>query len=266
MKLSFIILNYKTPHHLRLCLERLTQYTFPFPSEIIVVDNASGDTSLHMVESRFPTVRCVANKQNIGHPGGINRGLSKAHGEYIAILNPDIIVRKQHDIENIINYMEHHERVGFIGPQLHNPDGSIQYSCYRHYSLLTPLYRRTPLGQLPFAKRDIARHLMIDISHQQTMEVEWLLGAFLIVRRETIQNIGPMNEKFFLYFADYEWCDRARRNGWKVIYFHETNDIIHYHQRASAQTRHSIRQLFSYVTRMHIRDWITYLRLQREPS
>lgn len=260
MKCSFVILNYKTPHHLRLCLEHITELRLPFAHEIIVVDNASHDQSEEMMRARFPNVHLIVNEQNLGHPRGVNCGVAAATGEFVMIVNPDIIIRNSADIENMIHYMELHPDVGMCGPQLRNPDGSVQYSCYRRYSFWTPLYRRTFFGRFPMGQRDIARHLMTDVDHHQTMPVDWLLGAFLCVRRRMIADIGMMHEGFFLYFGDYEWCDRAWGAGWRVMYFHETQNIIHYHQRASAHGHHSLIQLISYVTRVHIRDWITYLQ------
>lgn len=261
IKLSFVILNYNSIHLLRLCITHIESLSLRFSYEIIVVDNASRDGSVTMVRSLFPTVTVIEHKQNIGHSAGNNAGIAVARGEIIALINPDIIFRNKTDIEAILQYMDTHPRVGILGPKIFNSDGTLQYSCYRRYRTLTPIYRRTFFGKTARGKRDISRHLMTDFSHTKTRDVEWLLGACLFVRKKTIDEIGRLNEAFFLYFGDYEWCDRARLHHWQVIYFHGTTGIVHYHKRESASHRLSLLQIISYVTRVHIKDWITYLRL-----
>lgn len=258
MKLSFIILNYNTRHHLRVCIQNIQTLSLAFPYEIIVVDNASRDGSVEMMQQLFPDIPLILNEKNVGHPAGNNVGIRAATGEYLAIVNPDIIFRDAEDVNRIIATMDAQKEVAFLGPKLHNPDGTVQSSCYRKYSKWTPAYRRTFIGKLPFAQRDIANHLMLDFNHNETREVNWLLGACLFVRATAIAQIGLMNERLFLYFGDYEWCDRAWQNGWKVIYYHDVHHIYHYHRRESAPATFSLFQVFSYVTRIHIKDWIVY--------
>jgi len=263
MKLTFVILNYKTPHHLRLCVKNIKQMKLDFDYEIIVVDNASGDESVELIQREFPEVTLVAKGTNVGHPSGNNVGFKLARGEYIVMVNPDIVFRKADDVIKVLQYMDQHSQVAFVGPRLHNPDGTIQNSCYRRYSFWTPLFRRTFLGKLPQAKRDIQRHLMLDFDHNETISVDWLLGACMFIRRAGMEKIGMMDERLFLYFGDYEWCDRARQNGYAVIYFHDVNGIYHYHKRESASRRFSVQQVFSYVTRIHLKDWKTYLAITK---
>lgn len=259
MELSFIILNYKTPNHLRLCVSNILKLNLKFEYEIIVVDNASHDGSVQMMHEQFPNIHVIENKTNVGHPKGNNIGFNEAQGTYIAMVNPDIVFKKAKDIDEILNYMNKNQDVAFIGPKLLNPDGTVQYSCYRKYSFWTPVYRRTFLGKLPFGKKDIARHLMSDFDHNETREVEWLLGACIFIRKKAMDEFGGMNEKFFLYFGDYEWCDRAIAADWKVVYFNDVQGIYHYHKRESASSRFSLVQTISYITRIHIKDWLTYL-------
>ncbi len=259
MMLSFIVLNYRTPHHLRICCDYLTQLNLPFEYEIIVVDNNSGDTSLEAIAA-YDQVKVIANTENSGHAVGNNIGIKQAQGKYLLIVNPDIMIKSSDDIAVMVAYMESHEKTAILGPKLVNPDGSVQYSCYRQYSLLTPIYRRTFLGSLPWAKRDINRHLMTDFNHDETRAVDWVLGACMLMRSEVIHSIGGFSEDFFLYFADYELCDRVRQAGFDVVYFHDTKQIIHYHQRQSAARRFSVFQAVSYLTRRHMMDWWVYLQ------
>lgn len=259
-KLSFIILNYKSPDHFRLCIENIQKLGLDYDYEIIAIDNASNDGSDERIPELFPDVTYIANSKNVGHPAGNNVGFRVATGEYVVMVNPDIIFRSKEDVDRIVQYLDAHTDVAILGPKLHNPDGSIQNTCFRKYSRLTPIYRRTFFGKLPFGKRDIHRHLMTDFNHDDTREVEWLLGACLFIRKSALDEIGFMNEKLFLYFGDYELCDRAREKNWKVVYYHDTSGIFHYHKRESASSRFSFLQAFSYVTRIHLKDWMEYLK------
>ncbi|MBU0496323.1 MAG: glycosyltransferase family 2 protein, partial [Candidatus Thermoplasmatota archaeon] len=266
MKLSFVILAYKEIDHLRLCIrniEDLHLYENGIEYEIIFADNGSKNGLVEMVNEMFPHVRIVKNGGNLGHPAGNNRGISKAQGEYVVMINPDIIFRSLDDVKRIVNYLDSHEDVAFLGPKLMNPNGMIQNSCYRRYTLWTPIYRRTFLGKFGFGKKDIARHLMLDFDHNQTQEVDWLLGACIFLRKKAIDQVGLMNEDLFLYFGDYEWCDRVHAANWKVVYFHDVEKIFHYHHRESASSRFSVAQMLSYVTRIHIKDWLTYLKISK---
>ncbi len=263
MKLSFIILAYKERDLLRLCLKNILNLGLEkqgITYEIFFVDNGSTNGLPEMVRRLYPQVHILLNGANLGHPGGNNTGLKAAQSEYSLMINPDIIFRDVEDITRILAYLDAHPNIGILGPKLRNADGTTQYSCYRRYSRWTPVYRRTLLGKCGFARRDIERHLMMDFDHETTCDVEWLLGACFFIRKSAMDAVGYMDEDFFLYFGDYEWCDRMQRKGYRTVYFAETNGIFHYHQRESASNRFTIMQLFSYVTRIHIRDWMTYVK------
>jgi GT2 family glycosyltransferase len=105
---------------------------------------------------------------------------------------------------------------------------------------------------------------MTDFDHQSTRDVEWLLGACFFIRKTAMEKVGYMDDDFFLYFGDYEWCDRMHHNGYRIVYYAENEHIFHYHQRESASSRFSVVQLFSYVTRIHIKDWMTYLEKSKQ--
>lgn len=263
--LSIIILNYKTKHLLRLVIKNIHNLGLDVPYEIIVVDNASHDGSAEMVEELYPDVTLIRNPENTGHAHGNNIGIAQAKGEYLLIMNTDIIISSKSDISNVLNYMNANPNVGLVGPQLKNGDGTVQNSCFRPYSTMTPIYRRTPLGKYPFARKDLARHLMTDFDHTTIKEVDWLLGACLFTRREIIEKIGAFNEEFFLYFADFELCDRLRFHGYSVVYFPDVN-IVHYHRRESAQKSiwGGLGSLLNYVTRVHVRDWQVYKKIVKQ--
>lgn len=263
---SFVVLAYKERDLLRLHIQRILDLHLDAHNiayEIIFVDNGSRGMLSDMVRSSYPSVRIVENEKNVGHPAGNNAGLRVARGQYIFMMNPDVICTDWHDIARIVEYMDQHADIGILGPQLHNPDGSIQMSCFRRYSRWTPLYRRTFLKMFRFAQKDITRHLMLDDDHSKTQDVEWLLGACFCIRADAMNTVGMMDADYFLYFGDYDWCDRMQKAGMRTVYFAETQRIVHYHKRESASSRFSIMQLFSPVTRIHLKDWMTYLRKHR---
>ncbi|MFA5995439.1 MAG: glycosyltransferase family 2 protein [Patescibacteria group bacterium] len=263
--LSIIILNYNTKHLLRLMLKNLVALNLTISHEIIVVDNHSQDDSVKMVKKYFPQVRLIENDKNVGHAAGNNIGMRVAKGKYFLIINSDIIIHQTKALYDIIEYMEQHTDIGILGPKLLNGDGSVQYSCFRPYRLLTPIFRRTPLGKLALAKRDLARHLMTDNNHTQIQTVDWLLGAMLLIRAQAVQEHGFFNERFFLYFADYELCDRLCHYHYKVVYYPNVA-MVHYHRRESADGSiwSGLGSLLNYTTRVHLTDWFTYLAIKQQ--
>ena len=253
MEISIIINNYKTKGLLKQCLKGI--YLFP-PSvsyEIIVVDNNSLDGSLEMVKSNFADVKLIESTENLGHHKGNNLGIKNSSGRYILILNTDIAFL-DHSIDKMYHFMETHVEAALVGPKLKNPDGSIQSSCLRFPSKLVPIYRRTFLGKFRFAQSEIDHYLMKDFNHDTTREVDWILGACVMIRKSVIDEVGPMDEDLFLYFGDIAWCQKFREFNYKVYYFVDAN-IVHYHKRESAQSG-----IFSLVFWIHIVDWLRYLK------
>jgi GT2 family glycosyltransferase len=175
MDISIIILNYKSKGLTLSCIKSIKEadFTLPQPSpsqgegelkhEIIVVDNNSGDSIGEILNWQYPEVKFIQNKKNLGMGAGNNVGIRRAMGEYIVIVNPDILVFKD-TFRKLYDFMESNKDVGVIGPLQYNPDKTIQHSCYRWHSLFTPLYRRTPLGKFKFARRDLDRFLMKDLT------------------------------------------------------------------------------------------------------
>ncbi|MEW6684887.1 MAG: sugar transferase [Candidatus Edwardsbacteria bacterium] len=237
IELSIIIVNYNSKDFLFNCPTSIYHSEVTFPFEVIVIDNASTDGSEKAVfsftTSPFPRPELTRNPKNFGLAKANNQGIKIAQGRYLLFLNPDITLAPK-ELQKLMDFARKHPEAGVIGPRLLNPDGSLQYSCRQFYTLLTLLLRRSILGKIPPGKNLIQRHLMMDWDHQSLREVDWILGACLLVTREAIKKTGMMDERFFLYFEDVDWCYRMRKNGWKVFYFPEA-EIIHYHQRQSAK-------------------------------
>lgn len=256
MDLSIVILNYRTRGLLRQCLKGLVKTSSKYKREIIVVDNASHDGTADMIAREFPGVRCIESSTNCGYGPGNNIGIRAAKGRYIAIMNPDIVVLDDsHD--RLIEYLDAHADVGIVAPQLKNPNGSIQFSCYRFPSPMIPIYRRTPLGKLSAGKRAVASYLMSDWDHAEEREVDWVLGGCFMMQRNMIDQIGLFDERFFLYFDDTDICRRAWEHGWKVVYFPSAS-FVHLHRRESAGAL--FKSLMNKVTRIHIVSGVRYFQ------
>lgn len=233
LDLSIIILNYRSRGLLKECLRAIRLARPAIAVEVIVVDNASGDGTPVMVRSEFPDVRLIASDRNLGYAGGNNLGLKAATGRNVMIMNPDIIVRDG-SLETLVKYLDEHANVGLVGPKLTNPDGSMQYSCYRFHTLMTPVYRRTPLGALPFARRAINSFIMTDLDRTAPREVDWLLGGAIVARRSAAEKVGLLDERFFLYFDDVDWSRRFWEAGFRVVYV-PSSEMVHFHKRESAE-------------------------------
>jgi GT2 family glycosyltransferase len=233
VRLSIIIVNWNTRELLRACLESLREFLAHPAYEIMVVDNASSDGSAQMVGEEFPSARLLALPENIGFSRGNNAALRQAKGQYLMLLNSDTEVQPG-AIELMCSYMDEHSDVGGLGPQLLNPDGTVQLSCRTFPSYRTALFHRKSLITRLFPQnRFSAQYLMTKTGHADTMEVDWVIGACLLTRRKIIEQVGLMDEEFFMYAEDVDWCYRMRQAGWKITYLPQAKVLHHYEKSAS---------------------------------
>ena len=236
--LSIVILSWNVRDLLRQCLKSvardrpLSADHPPLATEIIVVDNASSDGSAEMVRAEFPDVRLIANQANRGYTGGNNDGITAAAGRYVMILNPDTRVLAD-ALAAMVTYADAHLDIGVVGPQLLNSDGSVQSSRRRFPTLMTGLFESTWLE--PLAPRNVLqRYYVLDQPDDAIQEVDWLFGACFLVRHEVIQQVGALDEEFFMYSEEMDWCRRIRQAGWKVVYLPKAQ-VIHYGGKSSDQ-------------------------------
>lgn len=263
MHLSIIIVNYNTASLTQACLESLLSQELPPSTEIIVVDNGSTDQSVPFLRSDFPEVKVIESSDNRGLAAGVNIGLAQAKGTYILLLNPDIIALPG-SVTAIMNFLRDNPNVGIAGGQLISPSGKVQSSCFRFYRLTTIMYRRTWLGRSKAGQAETARFLMKDFDHRHTQDVDWIMGSCLALRASAVKAVGGMDEQFFFYFEDVDWCRRFWQAGWRVTYV-PTARFSHFHQRSS---RHGglVGVLTNWATREHIRSAIKYFwKYRRQP-
>jgi N-acetylglucosaminyl-diphospho-decaprenol L-rhamnosyltransferase len=246
---SIIIVHYRTPELLARCLASIDAASPQIACETLVVDNAPLDRQAEALAARH-RARYLCNTRNLGYGPAVNQGLEAARGHAMLILNPDVEVRAG-AIEALAAQLDREPAVGVVGPRLYSPDGSLQYSARTFYTLWVILLRRTFLGRVFPRARAIREHLMQDWDHADTRDVDWMLGGALLVRREAYEDVGGMDERFFLYFEDVDWCSRMHRRGWRVVYLPQAT-MIHAHQRASA------RGFFSRGQRVHLESGLRF--------
>jgi len=245
--LSVIIVSWNVRDLLQRCLQALVPSSkFQVPCsplnnlergtwnlELIVVDNASSDGSAAMVRQHFPQVRLIANNSNLGFTHANNQGLAASQGRYVLLLNPDTEVVGD-AVATLLAFLEAHPDVGVVGPQLRFPDGSIQPSRRRFPTLATAFVESTVLQPLFAGSSLLRRYYVADQPDDVTQDVDWLVGACLLVRREAIEQAGPLDEGFFMYSEELDWCRRLKQAGWRIVYL-PAAQVIHYEGKSSEQ-------------------------------
>ncbi len=261
MDLSIIILNYKQKNLVKNCLKNILALNLNLEYEIIVIDNASSDGCMEMVKKEFLSeisfnkIKMLESKVNNGYASGNNLGIKEAKGKYILILNPDITVLSG-SIEKMFQFMEKNSDCAICGPKLLNPDRSVQISSFRFPKWYTPIFRRTFLKQFNFTKKELQRYQMLDLNEDEIKKTGWLMGACVMIKKTVIEKVGLMDEHYRLYFEDTDWCKRFWNAGYKVYYFPQA-EMIHFHQRLSAQ-EFGLKSVLNPSTRIHIISAIKY--------
>jgi len=217
---------------------------FSVKGEVIVVDNASSDGSAAMVASVFPRVRLVSSPENLGFTGGNNCAIPLSLGRYVLFLNPDTEV-VGNALAAMVACLEGHPEIGALGPELRYGDGSLQSSRRRFPTFAMALFESTPLAW-HWPDNAWARRYRMDDVPMPTAEsgevqvVDWVVGAALLVRRATLDQVGGFDEGYFMYSEELDWCRRAVTSGWQVAYFAGAQ-IVHHEGKSSEQriaTRH----------------------------
>lgn len=213
--LSVILVNWNTRALLQQCLGTLPRDEVAF--EVLVVDNASSDGSAEMVKTEFPWVQLIASERNLGFSAGNNLAARRARGNYLLLLNPDTVVPPG-TLRELVAFADTHVQGGAFGPALLNADGSRQRSCWRgepglKMALADALYLwRVPLLGAWFG----SEYRPDELNTART--VDHLLGACILIRRETWAQVGELDEGYFLFLEETDWCVRARRSGWEVFF------------------------------------------------
>ncbi|MBN2549206.1 MAG: glycosyltransferase family 2 protein [Anaerolineales bacterium] len=225
-ELSVCIVTYQARDLLRECLNSLIAQT-KRPCEIIVVDNGSSDGTAAMLSQEFPAVRLVQNQANLGYTRPMNQALRLAAGRYLVQLNPDTILQSS-TLDDLADFMDAHPEAGICGPRVTNPDGSLQPQCRRGDARpLAVIAYFLKLDRLFPKNKRLGQYLLTYLDENQTSRVDAVSGSCMLIRREVVDQIGYLDERFFAYQEDSDYCLQARRAGWTVYYVAEA-ELIHY--------------------------------------
>jgi GT2 family glycosyltransferase len=264
--LSVIIVSWNVRDLLRRCLVSLSAEppeASHLQTEIVVVDNGSTDGSVELVRDEFPRVTLIANPDNIGFAAGNNQGIGVAQGRYLLLLNPDTEAIGD-ALSRLVQYLDTHPDVGLVGPQLLHTDGQIQSSRRRFPTAATFFFESTWLT--PLAPSSILRrYYVLDQPDDAVLDVDWVTGAAMLTRREVVVQVGGMDESFFMYSEELDWCRRIKAAGWRVVYC-PAAQIVHHVGKSSEQAlpaRHINfhRSKIRYAHKYHGRTTATLLRL-----
>lgn len=225
--ISIVIVSFNVERLLKECIESIYRETTESTFDIWVVDNHSHDSSVQMLKNHFPQVHLIENDRNVGFPKANNQAIVQNTSDYILLLNPDTIIQDR-AIDKMVRFMDEYPDTGVSGCRVLNEDGSLQLACRR--SVPTPkvaFYRLTGLSRLFPNSKTMARYNLTYLDPNAPHEVDAVSGAFLVIRKKVVDAIGMLDENFFIYGEDMDWCIRAKKAGWKVMYYPHAQ-IVHY--------------------------------------
>jgi GT2 family glycosyltransferase len=231
--LSIIIVNYRTHDLTKQTIESVINKNHPFKYDIYVVDNASRDGGLEKLEEDFQEettkgiIKFIVNPENKGFSHANNLAIEESESKYVLLLNSDTEVQGD-SLKKCLDYIVRDEKIGALGCKILLPDGSLDKACKRSFPTVSvSFYRMTGLSKLfPKSKR-FGQYNLTYLDENGTYEVDSLSGAFMLVRREAINQVGLLDEDFFMYGEDIDWCYRLKQAGWKVVYYGDAQ-ITHY--------------------------------------
>ena len=217
--IDLIIVNYKSTDLLHECLDSVYSKVNGTPTNVFVFDNGSQD-HIHLIPYNFPKTKLIQNDRNLGFSRAINRVLKRTSSPYVVVLNPDTVVNHGF-FESVLSFMEKNSDVGILGPKIFDSDGCIQGSARSFPTFSSAFFGRKSLLTKIFPNSRLTRANILTKNNdgKTPMEVDWVSGACMMVRRKALDKVGLLDERFFLYWEDIDWCKRRWDNGWKVTYF-----------------------------------------------
>lgn len=221
MDLAIIIVSWNTREILRRCLQSVFASQTSKKFKVWVVDNGSTDGSVQMIKEFFPQSQIISNDDNVGFAHANNQAIKDSSGEYVMLLNPDTVVEKD-VFEALVNFLEKHPDIGAVGPRLLNPDGTLQESAYPKPTLAREFWRLFHLDRFYC----YAEYSMDKWSLTVAKEVDVLMGACLLIRRKVLDQVGLLDDNFFVYSEEVDLCTRIRDYGWRISWV-PTAVVVH---------------------------------------
>ena len=233
MKLSIVIVSYNVRTFVEQCLDSVQKASEGLSTEVFVVDNASADDTVEVIGSRYPWVHLIANSENLGFASANNIAIRQSVGEYVLLLNPDTVVGED-TLRQTVGFMDVHHEAGGAGVMMHNADGTLAPESRR--AIPTPWV--SCLKMLGFTKRYYMSHLPWD----QPSQIEVISGAFCLLRKKALDEIGLLDETFFMYGEDIDLSYRLLKGGWQNWYL--PYPIIHYKGKSTQKSDYRYVHIF----------------------
>src|ERR1051326_7695662 len=224
---SIIVVGTNERHWLKPCLNSVFKQTTGSEFEVIVVDNASTDGTGEMIAAEFPRVKVIRNDHNYGFASANNRAIRVATGNYVLLLNPDTEVLDG-AIQKTIRFMEVHPKSGLVGCRLKYPNGQFQSTAYSFPTVWNALSEATFLYKLFPRTKLFGQYHLSYLDYDHDVQVDWLIGAYFLIRREVIAKIGLLDEQFYMYTEDTDYCYRVKQAGYEV-WFTASGEVTHFY-------------------------------------
>ena len=256
MDLSIIIVNFETYDLTKQCIESVIKNEHPFDYDIYVVDNASTDGSIEKLQQFFHheaengLIKFILNDENKGFAHANNVALKQTSSDYVLLLNSDTIII-DNCLEESLKYMDSHDDVGALGCKVVLPDNSLDKACRRSFpDFNVSFYKMIGLSRLFPGSKRFGRYNLTYLDENETYEVDSIVGAFMMVRQKTIDEVGLLDEIFFMYGEDIDWCYRIKAHNWKIVYFSDAK-IVHY-KGASYSKKQNNKLTFEFYRAMYL--------------
>jgi GT2 family glycosyltransferase len=256
MDLSIIIVNYETYDLTKQTIESVINQDQPFEYDIYVVDNASKDGSRERLQENFlkeseeGLIKFINNPENMGFAHANNLAIQKTDAEYVLLLNSDTVVLNN-SLETSLNYMKNNLNTGVLGCKVVLPDNTLDMACRRSFpDFYVSFYRMTGLSRLFPKSRRFGQYNLTYLDEDETYEVDCVVGAFMLVRSKAIQEVGLLDETFFMYGEDIDWCYRIKAANWKIVYYSDAK-IIHY-KGSSFSKKQNTKLTYEFYRAMYI--------------
>jgi GT2 family glycosyltransferase len=251
--LSIVIVTYNSERVISSCLSSIMNHKTDLTYEVIVVDNSSTDKTKQIV-SQYTSVQLINSSKNVGFSKANNIGIREANGKYIMILNPDVLLT-DYCLDSLVVSLEECTSRSMVAPKLIYPSGEVQESVRRFPNLVVQLLGRIPLLRY-IVKKEHKKYLMSNWDHNQSTNVDWVIGAAMLSTSSYLKEIGMFDEDFFLYFEDLDLCYRFYKKGYKVFYNSEVS-VYHEYQRSSTRKVNKL-------TFIHVSSLIKFYRKHSE--
>jgi GT2 family glycosyltransferase len=243
MDISIIIVNYNVKEFLQNLLHSINKAAQNISHEVIIVDNGSDDGSVELIQQKFPEVKLIINKENLGFGKANNIAMKQAEGEYFLLLNPDTLLSED-TLQEMMSFLNNHPDAGIAGCKILNPDGTLQLACRRSFpGPWTSFCKVMGLSNLFPNSKIFAKYNLTYLDENQTYEVDAVSGSFMMMKRGAYEKTGGFDQDFFMYGEDLDLCYRIQKEGYKVFYVHSAQ-IIHYKGESTKRSNIDDTKLF----------------------